>query len=200
MKSFTLGLLALMFVLVSSASATIRSVSSTGAGTYTTMNAAATASVSGDTILVGPGSYSTTSINETNKRLIWIGAGWDQTIVNSGASNWYFNGTGANRSSIEGLRYSSSSFSLGAYNNTDSVTYRRCYFILTDASRGIAWGDPGTSSTGRSLTIEDCIILSSITNGYAQQVSSSNYPTTIRNTVFVNQGGSTSASLWALEG
>ena len=200
MKKLAIGLLALMFVLASSASATIRYVSTTGAGAYTTVNAAATAAVTGDTILVGPGSYSITSINESNKRLTYIGAGWDQTIVNSGTAQWYFNGTGANRSSIEGLRYSCASYTLGAFNNTDSVTYRRCYFILTDGNRGIAWGDPGTSSTGRGLTIEDCIILSSQTSGYAIQITSSNYPTTIRNTVFVNQGNSAGVSVWALEG
>ncbi|MBI5060525.1 hypothetical protein HZB60_12185 [candidate division KSB1 bacterium] len=182
------------------AAATTRYVSATGAGTYTTLNAAATAAVTGDTILVGPGTYSTATINEANKRLTYIGAGWDQTIVNMGAAQWDFNGSGANRTSIEGMRISTASYCFRGLSNVDSVTFRRCYLILTDPNRGITWTDPNVSATGRGLTIEDCIILSSQTSGYALEVTSQSYPTTIRNTVIVNQGGSTSTSVWAIEG
>ncbi len=200
MKKFAIGLFALMMVFAMSANATIRYVSATGAGTHTTINAAATAAVSGDTILIGPGTHSITAINESNKRLTYIGAGWDQTVVNGGTSQWDFNGASSNRSSIEGIRYSCGNFTLRGFNSVDSVTIRRSYITLTDPNRGIAWGDPGASGAGRSLTIEDCIILSSQTSGYALQITSSNFPTTTRNTVFVNQGGSTSTSVWAIEG
>jgi hypothetical protein len=176
--------------------ATTRYVSATGAGQYTTLNAAATAAVSGDTILVGPGTYSTAAINEANKRLTYIGAGWDQTIVNLGSSLWEFNGSGANRSSVEGMRIlSSSDYTFAGVGNPDSVSIRRVYFVLTNSGYGISWSFEGFGANGRSLLIEDCIILSSQTGGSALYVTSQNYPTTIRNTVFVNQGGGGASAL-----
>lgn len=171
------------------ASATIRYVSAQGAGQFTTLESAATAAVTGDTILVGPGTYTPGTINPNNKRLIWIGAGWDQTIVNLGGSNWYFNSPGANRTSIEGFRITATNNALIGWNNVDSCAIRRCY-ISNTTSNMLYWG---AGSTGRSLTIEDCI-LSTTANNAAHSciaVSETNYTTTIRNCVFVNQGGST---------
>ncbi len=66
---FTIALLCLTLT----ASATIRYVSAYGGGQYTTLSAAYTAAVSGDTILIGPGTYSESSIAST-KRLAWVGA------------------------------------------------------------------------------------------------------------------------------
>ena len=185
MKSLATGLLALMLVLVGSTSATIRYVSATGAGTHTTINAAATAAVSGDTILIGPGSFSVASqINEANKRYVVIGAGWDQTLITM-TQEWYLNG--ANRTSFEGFYCNSSTF-FSTTSAVDSTTFRRCRLNSTVTSTPILnW------PSARSLTVEDCILTGAYTtNGTGQiVVTNANFPTTIRNTVFANTGTNT---------
>ncbi len=185
MKSLATGLLALMLVLVGSASATIRYVSASGAGTYTTINSAVTAAVSGDTLLIGPGSFSVAAqINEANKRYVVIGAGWDQTLITM-TQEWYLNG--ANRSSFEGFYCNTSTF-FGTSSAVDSSTFRRCRFNSTvTATPILSW------SSARSLTVEDCIFTASYTtNGTGQiTIANSNFPTTIRNTVFANSGTNT---------
>ncbi|NUO20371.1 hypothetical protein HUU59_13075 [bacterium] len=187
MKKLATGLLALMFVLAASANATIRYVSATGAGTHTTIAAALSAAVSGDTILIGPGSFSISSqINEGNKRYVVIGAGWDQTLITMTA-DWYLNG--ANRVSFEGF-YCNTNSSFNTFNTVDSTTFRRCRLNSTVTTTPIiSWNN------GRSLTIEDCIFTSAFTTTNTGQVviSNGNYPTTIRNCVFANTGTSTSA-------
>jgi len=184
MKKFALGLFALMFVLAVSANATIRYVSTTGAGTHTTIEAALIAAVSGDTILVGPGSHTTSNqINQGNKRYVVIGAGWDQTLITM-LNDWYLNG--ANRCSFEGF-YVNSNSSFNTFNTVDSTTFRRVRFNETVNTQSIHW------QNGRSLTVEDCIFTAALTssNNYQLLISSGNYPTTIRNCVFANTGTST---------
>lgn len=193
MKKFAIGLLALMFVLASSAFATIRYVSTTGAGTYTTIDAAWAAATTGDTILVGPGTYNLAAdLNRTNTRGVFIGAGWDQTIVNHGTSTWYFNGAGSTRSSVEGFRLNGGTNNMiFGSNNPDSTTFRRCYVNNpTTGNWTFLWGN---GQTGRGLTLEDCIIQQSTTGAglAAVRITDGNYPTTIRNCVFINQGGGT---------
>lgn len=188
MKKFAIGLLALMFVLASSAFATIRYVSSTGAGAYTTITAAANAAVSGDTILIGPGTYSDGNINQTSKKLIYIGAGWDQTIINL-TSVWYANTSGQNRTSWEGMKIEAAGQTLLFTNNVDSITVRRC--MLGNPSGSTSSIDNGS---GRTLTVEDCIIQGNLTTTGVSMisVSNANYPATFRNCVFVNRGGNIS--------
>ncbi|MBL0063220.1 MAG: hypothetical protein IPP40_17490 [bacterium] len=190
MKKFAIGLFALMFVLASSAFATIRYVSTTGAGGYTVINTALTAAVSGDTILIGPGSYTiSTQINEV-KRYTVIGAGWDQTLITM-TQDWYLNNS--NRHSFEGM-YSNSNSSFNIFNTVDSTTFRRCRINETVNTSSILW------TLGRSLTLEDCIFTAAYTSSSVWQVliSQSNFPTTIRNCVFANTG--TSGAMKAIGG
>ncbi len=177
-------LFAVLLLLASGAQATIRYVSAQGAGGYTTLEAAASAAVTGDTILVGPGTYACGGINQYTKRLIWIGAGWDQTIVNL-SSSWYINGgPGANRTSIEGMRLNSTTYVLWATNNADSSVVRRC--ILAGPYELIR------CVGARNMTVEDCIFLQTTATGYpAMTISDSNYPTVVRGCVFANLQGNT---------
>ena len=183
----TVMLLTLLLA-VSAAQATIRYVSAQGAGTYTTLNAAASAAVSGDTILVGPGTYVTAQLNEVSKRLVWIGAGWDQTIVNM-TGLWYINtGPGSNRTSIEGMRINQTgnNYIFTIANNADSVNFRRC--ILVSPYDQIRSGN----GSGRGIVVEDCIlILTGNTGSPNINVSDGNYPTLVRGCVFANLQGNT---------
>ncbi|MCB1058766.1 MAG: hypothetical protein KDB65_00915 [Calditrichaeota bacterium] len=193
MKKFAIGLLALMFVLASSAFATIRYVSSTGAGSYTTVGAAAAVAASGDTILIGPGTYAEGNINQPSKRLIYIGAGWDQSMINL-SSIWYANGPGQTGSSWEGLRIDSPTQMLNFINGTDSITVRRCLLAHSPSSSAAI-----DNNSGRTLVVEDCIFLSNLTTASSGAiiVSTSNYPATIRNCVFVNRGGNANCrAIW----
>ncbi|MCB9357408.1 MAG: hypothetical protein H6505_02455 [Calditrichaeota bacterium] len=194
MKKFAIGLLALMFVLVSSASATIRYVSATGAGNYTTISAAASAAATGDTILIGPGTYSDGGINQPSKRFTYIGAGWDQSLVNLTAI-WYANSSGQNGTSWEGLKIESPTQCLTFINSVDSIRVRRCMVGSTPTSNS-----PIDNGAGRSLIVEDCVILGNLTTTSSGliSVSDANYPLTVRNCVFVNRGGN--ANCRALSG
>jgi WD40 repeat protein len=76
-------------------------------------------------------------------------------------------------------------------NNPDSTTFRRCYVNNpTTGNWTFLWGN---GQTGRGLTLEDCIIQQSTTGAglAAVRITDGNYPTTIRNCVFINQGGGT---------
>lgn len=178
-----------MLAMAWQASATIRYVSAQGAGQYTTFDAAFSAAVSGDTILVGPGTYNFTgALSHNNKRLTWIGAGWDQTIVNLGSNYVYIIGTGSNRTSFEGFSLLGTSYTFIGTTNVDSCAIRRCYIVTS--AYGVEFGG---GQLGRGLTLEDCILVHTGNSAsyHCLSVSSSNYVTTIRNCVFVNQGGST---------
>jgi hypothetical protein len=177
-----------MLICSLNAFATIRYVSATGAGSYTVINIAANAAVSGDTILIGPGTYSLTgSINEVNKKLIYIGAGWDQSIVNMTGDTWWINSAGASGTSFEGLQVNSNQAQFTIANSADQVAFRRCYFGNTSTNNRIV-----LASTGRGVTMEDCILLmnSSTSGSPVITITDSNYPSTFRNCVFVNRGGS----------
>ncbi len=161
MKTLAFGLAAFALLLCSSAQATLRYVSQTGAGTYTLPSAAHAAAVAGDTILIGPGSYVELSSVVVTKRLTWIGAGWDQSTVNGlgNAGAFQFTATTATGSSVEGIRLNGSGAGqAGLYNataNCDSITIRRC--LVTGGINAIAvnWTATGL---GR-LYMEDCVVL-----------------------------------------
>ncbi|MBK6911745.1 MAG: hypothetical protein IPH10_12585 [bacterium] len=184
MNSLATGLFALVILLATNANATIRYLSAQGAGQYTTIDAAGTAAVTGDTILVGPGAYSVSTVNQSTKRLTWIGAGWDQTTVNM-TSIWYFNTTTANRTSVEGFNIQGGA-GFQAANNCDSSTVRRCLIANPQANFNF--------SGGRGLTIEDCILYYTVAGWQNVAVSDANYPTVIRNCVFTSPTGSNSGS------
>lgn len=191
MKTFLIGLTALMLVAVTSSFATIRYVSAQGVGQYTTMEAAGTAAVSGDTILVGPGSYfPPIGLNFANKRLIWIGAGWDQTTVQLGGQIWYFNGT-ANRTSIEGINIQQTTlnYAIVITNNADSCSVRRS--IITSGYDNIR---VGAGNAGRGVTVEDCILLlTNNTSAPSVTLTDGNYPSVFRNCVFAHNNGITNS-------
>ncbi len=130
-----------------SAFATIRTVSvNPGSGQYTDIQAAQNASSSGDTIVVGPGTY---SIVTTNRRVHIIGAGWDQTIISAGGAIGFSVTSGSAGTTIEGFRVNGSNWAIYCYSGTDSITIRRCLTNTSSSQIGI--------TTGR-LSIEDCVL------------------------------------------
>jgi hypothetical protein len=172
---FTIALLCLAL----SASAAVRYVSAYGGGQYTTLSAAYAAAVNGDTILIGPGTYTEGSISST-KRLAWVGAGWDQSKV---TFTGYFNisSTTANRSLVEGLRIQGDSYSgyaLYLYNSVDSVAVRRCLLKSTGNYGNVIYA-PGA---GR-LYVEDCILIQAGTNS-SGMVQTPNAASLFRGCVF----------------
>jgi len=134
--------------------ATTRYVSSTGAGQYSTLISAYGAAAAGDTILVGPGTYNEGGGINQQFRLVWIGAGWDQTIVNLG-TNWYINQAPASRSEVQGMRIEGVNNCVYPVNGADSVVIRRC---LIRANGG--YPIYALSNAGR-LYVEECILISS---------------------------------------
>jgi hypothetical protein len=119
------------------------------------MQAAYTAAASGDTILIGPGYYTENPSNFA-KRVIVIGAGWDQTYVNLNGNNWFLT-TGSNGTVIEGIHlYNNYYYSPIMISGTaDSITIRRC--VLEKAQ----YGAPVVSAGGTTcrLYVEDCILI-----------------------------------------
>jgi len=191
MKNLTIGLFALMLFVSSASFATIRFVSAQGAGQYTTMDAAGNAAVTGDTVLVGPGTYAPAGMNFPNKRLIWIGAGWDQTTVQLNNNLWYFNSTGANRTSIEGfnVQQTTGQYAVVATNNVDSCSIRRSVIASGYDNIRCGGGNPG-----RSITVEDCIlILTGNTSAPNVTLPDGNYPSVYRNCVIAQQNGITNS-------
>jgi len=167
---FTIALLCLAL----SASATIRYVSAYGGGQYTTLSAAYTAAVSGDTILIGPGTYMESSITST-KRLAWIGAGWDQSQVTF-SSYFTIQSTTANGSLVEGLRIETSSGAVSLSNNVDSVTVRRCLIKGTYNYSYVL------NAQGGRVYVEDCIFVQA--GLYAAIVVTPNAASLFRGCVF----------------
>jgi len=172
---FTIALLCLTL----SASATVRYVSAYGGGQYTTLSAAYAAAVSGDTILIGPGTYAESSI-ASSKRLAWVGAGWDQSKV---TFSGYFGmaNTTANGSLVEGLRIQGDAYAgyaLYLYNNVDSVTVRRCLLKSTGNYGNVIYA----YGAGR-LYVEDCILIEAGANSYGM-VLTPNAATLFRGCVF----------------
>ena len=170
---FTIALLCLTL----SASATIRYVSAYGGGQYTTLSAAYTAAVNGDTILIGPGTYNEGTLTST-KRLAWVGAGWDQSKVTF-TSYFRISTTAANYSLVEGLRIEtggSNGFNL--YSSVDSVTVRRCLLKNTYAY------SPVFNAEGGRAYVEDCILIQ--TGIYANTVATPNAASLFRGCVFAS--------------
>jgi hypothetical protein len=165
MKTLTrilVGTAIAVFCISLTASATIRYVSAYGGGQYTTLSAAYNAAVNGDTILIGPGTYTETSI-ASSKRLAWVGAGWDQSKVTF-TGYFYIYATTANGSLVEGLRIQGDAYAghaLYLYNSVDSVTVRRCLLKSTGNYSNVIYA----YGAGR-LYVEDCILIQAGANSY----------------------------------
>jgi hypothetical protein len=157
------------------AEATVRYVSAYGGGDYTTLSAAYSAAVSGDTILIGPGTYSEGVIT-SSKRLAWVGAGWDQTLVTF-TSYFRIQNATATGSLIEGMRIEAGgNYGLHLYNSVDSVTVRRC-FLKGTSVYGVV-----IEAVGGRLDVEDCIVVQ--TGTYYAAVHTPNAPSLFRGCVF----------------
>ncbi|MBI5058662.1 right-handed parallel beta-helix repeat-containing protein [candidate division KSB1 bacterium] len=170
------------------AQATVRTVSPVvGAAQFTTMGDAYNAAVNGDTIVVGPGSYSASF--GSYKRLHWIGAGWDYTTITGSYALWFY-GTSTG-SVFEGFKVDASYYALYAVAPVDSITIRRCHI---SSSTGCIYYDAG------HLNVEDCVLFgnSSITLlGFATANAG---PLVVRNTVFTYLPGYTGYTISGAHG
>ena len=185
-KFFYALCIALAILMTIPAHATIRYLSLTGAGSYSTITAAYGAAVAGDTVLVGPGIW-----NENpptfDKRLTWIGAGWDQTVWN-GIGNAFFVGSNSDGSSFEGIRFQtgSSGYVIQASGTADSLSFRRC--IIEKPVGSTAAGPIYFTNVACRLYMEDCVIMGNV-NGYSV-LNMPNAATLWRNCVFAMVGTS----------
>jgi hypothetical protein len=174
MKILT-GLTVALLIVSLPADATIRYVSAYGGGQYTTLSAAYAAAVNGDTILIGPGTYTEASTLTSVKRLAWVGAGWDQSKVTF-SSYFGMANTTANGSLVEGLRIEGNSYALYLYSSVDSVTVRRCLLKSTYAYGNVI------NATGGRLYVEDCIFIQA--GQYGVTVQTPNAASLFRGCVF----------------
>ena len=193
MKTLKITSLFAVLLLVSASQATIRYVSASGAGAFTLPSAAHAAAVAGDTILIGPGAYSEVSGISATKRLTWIGAGWDQTILSLG-SHFSFSNALATGSTFEGIRFNGVGSSIAFYNNTancDSITARRCLFSGGTGFEAIRW-----QAVGARLYLEDCVILQNYQ--FANAIAGPRAGGAFRNCVFAAMATPGVGSSWAI--
>jgi hypothetical protein len=160
--------------------ANIRYVSASGAGQYVLPSQAVSGAAAGDTILIGPGIYNEGTISP-GVRLTWIGAGWDQTIINA-TSQFQFGGTAVSGSTLEGIRYESSNFLFNIFGGCDSVTIRRCLIKSTG-------GTPCIYCQAGRVYVEDCILYQASNSNTIQVPANSG--TLFRNCVFAFNQNST---------
>jgi len=170
MKQVSTIILMLLVMAATLSAATLR-VNPEGSAGYSTMAAAYTAAVNGDTIVVAPGNYGE-SLTST-KRLTWIGAGYDRTTTT------YFQlAAGSAHTLIEGFHVEGVNPIL-LYATADSVTIRRCRLVCTHQSYAPVYRYQATN--GGWLTIEDCILLHSY-YGYGLYLSGDSC--VVRNCIF----------------
>jgi len=169
-------MLVVVAALAVNAQATIRTVNQFGTAQFTTVQAAITAAVTGDTILVGPGSYNENPAI-SGKVLTLIGAGWDLVTLDGGGSTALAVGTNAAGSVTEGLYLLSTGQAFQATQLTaDSSTMRRCriqggntafnlgntrrYFVedclITSSANGIMIGVP--TAVNATLVFKGCVL------------------------------------------
>lgn len=163
-----------LLMLAASANATIRFVSlNPGSAQYSSIATAYANAVSGDTIVLGPGAYNENLVI-SNKRVHFIGAGWD---VCSWSGYVQIAGATSTGTIFEGIRFLGGGY-YTFYNNTsvDSVTYRRCNITA----------QPGWITfylaAGKTF-FTDCVLH----NAHTHVIFVSNVPNSdliIRNTVF----------------
>lgn len=163
----------LLFAAVA-ANATIRYVSpNPGSAPFTTFSTAYNAAVTGDTIVLGPGSY-VEPFGMTNKRVHVIGAGWDVCSWQGYIQIYNPASTGT---VMEGIRFiGSGSHNINTISNVDSLTFRRCLF---NAQAGYV---PLYLTAGKTF-VNDCVLNAS-TNHCVYLQTSANGNVVFRNTVF----------------
>lgn len=171
--------------------ATTRYVSATGGGQYTLPSQAEAAAVSGDTILIGLGTYTESSGITTSKRLNWIGAGWDQTIITA-SSQWNINSAASKGTTIEGLRWESNFFPININSSADSITIRRCIMRATGST-------PVISLQGGRLYMEDGIITLT-TSQVAVNITTAGSALLLRNVVLAPAVNGASVAINAVAG
>jgi hypothetical protein len=156
------------------ANATIRYVSQNpGSAPYSTIATAFSAAVTGDTIVLGPGSYVENHAN-TSKRIHMIGAGWD---VCTWQGYIQMHNPASTGSVFEGIRFiGSGSHSLHTLSNTDSLTIRRCLF---GAQAGYI---PLYFAAGKAF-VSDCV-LNNASNHCSYIQTGANGNVVFRNVVF----------------
>jgi len=172
----------------------MRYVSQTGAGNYTLPSAAHTAAVAGDTILIGPGVFVENSGINVTKRLVWIGAGWDQTTVSLPSESFRFSNATAASSSCEGIKFAASGSGVAFYctaANCDSITVRRCIFVGGGSYAPILW-----NQTGARLYLEDCVTLTNYL--YANGIEGPRSGGVVRNCVIAANITTGNGSSWAI--
>ncbi len=148
---FRFRIMALFAVLLgfSISQATIHTVSiNPGSAQYTSIQTAHNAASAGDTILVGPGTY--VGALNPNRRLHYIGAGWDVCTIQATGHTMQFSATGA-RSTVEGFRMDATGYGIYLNNGNDSITVRRC--LITS-------GSPPLGIESGRVYVEDCILIS----------------------------------------
>ncbi|MCC6476973.1 hypothetical protein IT157_07950 [bacterium] len=171
MKRWAFSIIAVIACALS-AQATIRTVNSNGTGQYLEIYLAVNAAVTGDTILIAPGTYNSYSDNPNinGKKLHVIGAGWDLVTTKS----FTVQGAGATRTIIEGVNTGSNYISLSS--GADSLIVRRCRTIQVSFSSLV-------------LIVEDCILATSgDCFSYAQYLN--NVLLTFSHCLFVNTNAS----------
>jgi len=163
----------LLFAAVA-ANATILYVSpNPGSAPYSTIATAYNAALTGDTIVLGPGTY-TESFGIAGKRLHIIGAGWDVCTWNGYLSIYYAASTGT---VIEGIRFPAGGYyTLYPYSDVDSVTIRRCNVSCTPGYM------PLYLNCGK-VFVNDCV-LSAVNSSCAYVGNIANGNVVFRNTVF----------------
>ncbi len=168
-----LWMMLVVAMLATSAHATIRTVNQFGTAQFSTVQAAITASVTGDTVLIAPGTYPETP-TISSKVLHVIGAGWDLSSVDGGSSITFSIGTNAAGTIVEGLDLvSSGSRALFLSQLTaDSSTARRCRLRGNSSAGTVDLG--GT----RRFVLEDCLITSGF-NGVLISVPTATNATTV---------------------
>ncbi|MBK8130703.1 MAG: hypothetical protein IPK53_17975 [bacterium] len=130
------------------AQATVRTVNQFGTAAFSTVQAAINAAVTGDTILIAPGTYAENLI-VSGKVLNVIGAGWDLSIV----SGQYQIGSNTGGSVTEGLYlFTGGQTFVVTQLTADSSTVRRCRI------RG--GGTTVNLAATRRYFVEDCQITS----------------------------------------
>jgi hypothetical protein len=164
-------LMVLLLCLAAIATAATLRVNPEGSAGYSTLQAAYTAAVNGDTIIVAPGAYGESLT--IAKRLTWIGAGYDRT-----STGFFQLSAGTARSVIEGFHIEGTNPIL-LYATADSVTIRRCRLVCTHQSYAPIYRYQATS--GGWLIVEDCIMLS---NYYGYGLYLSGDSCVVRNCIF----------------
>ncbi|MCB1060266.1 MAG: right-handed parallel beta-helix repeat-containing protein [Calditrichaeota bacterium] len=174
--------------LVSSATATIRTVSQFGTADYTSVSSAVSASSTGDTILVSPGSYND-AITITFRTITIIGAGWDATQISPSSGAALTLSTSSNGSVLEGMAIVANTTVLNTGGNTDSVTIRRCT-MQTPQNFGYSL------TNCRRIYFEDCVLTSTANSTMFNVSVQTNSTLTLRGCILGFNGTSASSSVY----